>query len=148
MAEGTPSEHDVKSSRGEHEGKSIPELLGDLVRETQDLIREEFELAKAEMSERMTSLGLGVGMWAGAGVAALLALWAFSFAAILALDRALDAWLAAAIVGAFWVIVAAILFAVGRNRVKAGTPPVPQQTVETLKEDVQWAKNPTQSGTK
>jgi hypothetical protein len=64
---------------------------------------------------------------------------------ILALAAVMPSWLAALIVAVVYGAVAAILALQGRNRIKQATPPVPEQTIETLKEDVQWAKTQTPS---
>jgi hypothetical protein len=83
-------------------------------------------------------------MLAGAAVAALLGLGALTALVIIALDGALALWLAALIVTAIWLVIAAVLAQVGRNELKASTPPAPQ-TVETVKEDIEWAKTRTES---
>ena len=79
-------------------------------------------------------------MLAGAGVAGMLALGALTACLILLLDEGMNAWLAALIVTAVYATAAAILLPVGRNRLQEGMPPAPEQTVESVKEDVQWAK--------
>jgi len=83
-------------------------------------------------------------MLAGAGVAALLGLGAFTALIVIALDGALALWLATLIVTVLWLALAAVLGLSGKKALQATTPPAPQ-TVETVKEDIQWAKNPTGS---
>jgi uncharacterized membrane protein YqjE len=121
--------------------RPIGELLRQLSQETTTLVRQELELAKAEMAEKGKRAGLGAGMFGGAGASALLGLGALTVAAIVALDAALPLWLAALIVGLLWLAIAGALALQGRSRVQAATPPVPEQTQESMKEDVQWAKN-------
>jgi nitrate/nitrite transporter NarK len=116
------------------------ELLKQLADDTGTLVRKEIELAKAEMTHKGQQLGKGAGMFGGAGVAGLLALGALTAAAILALDLAMDAWLAALIVAVVWAAVAGALALAGRNKVQEATPPAPEQTIESVKEDVEWAK--------
>ena len=72
---------------------------------------------------------------------ALLAAGALTACIILLLDEVMAAWLAALIVAVVYGAVAAVLGLRGRQRVQAATPPVPEQTVDTVKEDVEWAKN-------
>ena len=108
-------------------------------------MRQEIELAKSEVSEKGRKAGQGAGMFGGAGVAGLLALGALTACLIAALDLAMPTWLAALIVTVIWGAVAGVLALTGRERVREAAPAAPEQTVETLKEDVQWAKTQTQS---
>jgi predicted lipid-binding transport protein (Tim44 family) len=118
----------------------IGELLKQLSEETTTLVRQELDLAKAEMAQKGKQAGMGAGMFGGAGVGALLGLAALTAAAIAALDSAMALWLAAVIVGLLWLAVAGVLALQGKRKVQAATPPVPQQTQESVKEDVEWAK--------
>jgi len=119
--------------------RPIGELLKQLSQETTTLVRQEIELAKAEVTEKGKQAGKGAGMLGGAGIAGLLALGALTAAAILALDHAVANWLAALIVAAVWGAIAGALALAGKERVQEATPPAPQ-TVETVKEDIEWAK--------
>ena len=125
--------------------RSIGELLKQLSQETTTLVRQELELAKAEMAQKGKQAGVGAGMFGGAGVSALLGLGALTAAAIAALDAAMPLWLAALIVGLVWLAVAGVLALQGRTKVQAATPPVPEQTQESVKEDVEWAKSQAKS---
>jgi MFS family permease len=124
--------------------------LGDLVKQlagqTSTLVRQEIDLAKAEMSQKAEIAGKGAGLLSGAAVVGLLAAGALTAFVILLLSEAMDAWLAALIVAVVLGAVAAVLALTGRNRIRTATPPVPEQTVESLKEDVEWAKTRTPSG--
>jgi uncharacterized membrane protein YqjE len=124
--------------------RPIGELVKDLSSQTSTLVRKEIELAKVELQEKGKIAGKGAGMLGGAAVAGLLALGALTAALIALLDKAMDTWIAALIVMVLWAIVAAVLAKAGQKSLKQATPPAPQ-TVETVKEDVQWAKNPTGS---
>jgi uncharacterized membrane protein YqjE len=124
--------------------RPIGELVKDLSQQTSTLVRQEIELARAELTEKGKVAGKGAGMLAGAAVAALLALGALTAGLIALLDKAMATWVAALIVMALWAVVAAVLAKAGQGALKRATPPAPQ-TVETVKEDVQWAKNPTGS---
>jgi hypothetical protein len=124
--------------------RGFGELVKDLASQTSTLVRQEIQLAQAEVTQRCKVAGKGAGMLAGAGVAGLLALGALTAVLVIALDGALALWLAALIVTVLWAVIAAVLAQTGKKALQASTPPAPQ-TVETVKEDIQWAKNPTGS---
>jgi hypothetical protein len=125
--------------------RSLGELFGKLSNETSTLIRQEMELARAELAEKGKEAGKGAGLFGGAATVALLGAGAITAGIILLLDLAIAAWLAAILVGLVYVGVAALLGLKGRDRMQAASPPVPEQTVETVKEDVEWAKTRAQS---
>jgi hypothetical protein len=125
--------------------RPIGELLKQLADETATLVRRELDLAKAEMREKAGKAGPGFGMWGAAGVTALLALGSLTAFLILALDGAMPNWLAALIVGLVYAAVAGVLYLRGKRRVEEAGSPMPEKTIESVKEDVQWAKNPTTS---
>ena len=120
--------------------ESFGELTKGLSRDISTLVRQELDLARAEMREKAKTAGPGLGMFGGAGVFALAALGALTAFLILLLDLAMPAWGAALIVTALWAAVAGVLYVTGRERVKEAGKPVPEQTVETVKEDVDFAK--------
>lgn len=125
---------------------STTELLKRLAQETSTLVRQEVELAKAEATEKGKQAGKGAGMLGGAGVAGLLGLGTLTAAIVLALDEAMADWLAALIVAIVWGAIAGVLALRGRDRLQDAGPPVPEQTVDTVKEDVRWAKTRARSG--
>jgi MFS family permease len=126
--------------------RPIGDLVKQLAGQTSTLVRQEIDLAKAEMSKKAEIAGKGAGLLSGAAVVGLLAAGALTAFVILLLSEAMDAWLAALIVAVVLGAVAAVLALTGRNRIRTATPPVPEQTVETVKEDVEWAKTRTPSG--
>ena len=126
--------------------RPVGELMKQLAQETSTLVRQELDLAKAEMTEKGKRAGLGIGLVGAAGIAGLLALGSLTAFFILVLDGAMPNWLAALIVALAYGAVAAGLYFMGRQRVQEAAPPVPEQTVETLKEDVEWAKSQAGSG--
>src|SRR3954462_12639624 len=83
--------------------RPIGDLLKQLSEQTTTLVRQELELAKAEVSEKGKKAGQGAGMFGGAGVSALLGLGALTAALIAALDTGMATWLAALIVGVLWL---------------------------------------------
>jgi uncharacterized membrane protein YqjE len=124
---------------------STGELVKQLSEQTTTLVRKEIELAKAELTAKGKVAGEGAGMFGAAGVVGLLALGALTAMIIALLDKAMDFWIAALIVAVVYGAIAAVLALSGRDRVKKGMPPAPEQTVETVKEDVQWAKSQAKS---
>jgi uncharacterized membrane protein YqjE len=126
--------------------RSTSELLRELSQQTGDLVRKEMELAKAELREKGKAAGIGAGAFGGAGLVALYAVGALTAAAILALAIVMDAWLAALIVGVGYLAVAGVLALTGRKKVEQATPPVPEQAIESSKEDVEWTKQRAQAG--
>jgi uncharacterized membrane protein YqjE len=121
--------------------------FGDLVRELSGqlstLVRQEVELAKTELTEKGKKAGIGAGVLGGAAIAALLTLGTLTALLILALDTAMPAWAAALIVMLIWAAVAAALALIGRSKLREVGKPMPEKTVETVKEDVQWLKSRT-----
>jgi hypothetical protein len=125
--------------------RPVGELLRQLSQETTTLVKQEMDLAKAEMAEKGKQAGVGAGMFGGAGVSGLLALTFLSLAAVAAIDTGTQTWVAALIVGLVWTALAAVLALQARNKVKHATPPAPEQAIESTKEDVQWAKTQAKS---
>lgn len=123
------------------EDSSLGEIVGRLTNDFSNLMRAEIALAKVEAKEEAVAAGKGAGMLAGAGVAGHFVLVFASLALMFLLDVWLPIGWAALIVAVLWGIAAAVLASTGRKNLKRATPPM-QETVETLKEDAQWAKNP------
>jgi len=140
-----PEGHDAQPALRD---QSISELVKDLATETSTLVRQEIDLAKAEMTDRGKRAGKGVGMLAAGAVVALLAFGALTAGLIAALDLAMPTWLAALIVTVVYGAIAAVLVQIGRKQVQEAAPPVPEETIESVKEDVQWAKTRTRSATR
>lgn len=138
----------MASSPGNRElhERPVGELLRELSEQTTRLVRQELELAKAEVAEKGKQAGIGGGLFGGAAVAGLLALGALTACFIAALSTAIDVWPAALIVSVVYAAIAGVLALVGRGRIKQATSPAPEQTIETVKEDVQWAKTRARSG--
>jgi MFS family permease len=126
--------------RSQVEDRSVSELMKTLSDQTTTLIRQEIELAKAEMTAKGKQLGAGAGAFGGAAAVALYAFGAITACLILALSTAVAGWLAALIVGVVYAIVAGVLALVGKKKMQAGAPPVPERAISSTKEDVEWAK--------
>jgi flagellar motor component MotA len=121
------------------ESQSLGTLVGEVTKDLSTLMRQEVELAKAELREEASKAGKAAGMLGGAGVAGLLLAVFASLALMFALGAVIPLGWAALVVAALWGIVGAVLYSTGRNRLQAINP-TPERTVQTLKEDVQWAK--------
>lgn len=149
MATVDPGHHGPVGASGhtaeELRQESFGELLSGLASDTSLLVKQEIELAKVEVSAKAKKAGKGAGMLAAAGVVGLLALITLTILLIVILDAFLELWLAVLLVLVLWTAVAAVLALSGKKKLQEAAPPVPEQTTQTLKEDVQWAKNPTQS---
>ena len=128
--------------------QSIGELVKDLAGETSTLVRQEIDLAKVEMTERGKRMGKGAGILGAAALVGLLAAGALTACLIAALDLAMPTWLAALIVTVVFAVIAAALAMAGRKQIQEAAPPVPEQAIDSVKEDVQWAKTRTRSATK
>jgi hypothetical protein len=125
---------------------SLGEIIGDISDGLSQLFRKEVELAKAEIRVEAAKAGKAAGMFGGAGLAGWLTAIMLSFALAFGLGNVIDLGWAALIVAVLWAVIAVVLFLVARGKAK-DVSPVPRQTVETLKEDAQWLKNPTRSET-
>jgi Flp pilus assembly protein TadB len=130
---GDPDDSDLRE-------RSIGELLRQLSEQTTRLVHQELELAKAELTHKGKQAGAGAGLFGGASALGLAALGALTACFILALNAIMPAWLAALIVAVVYGIIAFVLVKQGQARMKRAGPPVPEQTIETVKEDVEWAK--------
>ncbi len=136
------------ASNGDKELYDRPtaDLLRDLSQQTTDLVRQEIDLAKAELGEKGKQAGLGAGMFGGAGILGAGAFAALTTAIIVGLDQAMALWLAALIVAVVYGAVAAVLALRGKQQVQQVGAAVPEQTRDSVKEDVQWAKTRMRSG--
>jgi putative superfamily III holin-X len=126
--------------------RGMAELVKDLSTQVSTLVHQEVELAKAEMAVKAKRLGVGAGAFGAAGIVALFAVGALTATLILALATAMSAWLAALIVTGLYAAVAGILALTGKQRFEAGTPPVPEQAIESSKRDVETAKERVKEG--
>ncbi|CAN5719542.1 phage holin family protein [soil metagenome] len=125
--------------RPDVENRSVGELIGELSSDLSTLMRQEVALAKAELTQEASKAGQAAGMLAGAGVAAHLAIIFASLTAMWALGNVMNLAWAALIVTVVWAVVAGALGVAGRGRFKQVSLK-PEQTIDTLKEDAQWAR--------
>jgi len=123
--------------------RSLGELFAELTRETSTLVRQEVNLAKTEMTQKASEVGKDVGFLAAGGAVPYAGFLALLAAVILGLTGlGLPAWLAALLVGLAVGAVGVFLVQRGRDALRR-TNLAPQQTIETLKEDTEWAKQQT-----
>ncbi|MBU6531256.1 phage holin family protein [Streptomyces sp. NPDC057245] len=126
----------------EEQDRSAGQLLSAVTTDLQTLFRQEVELAKAEVRDEASRAGKAAGMFGGAGFAGYMVLLFLSLAAMLGLANVIDGGWAALVVAAIWGIAGALLYLKGRAGMKAVSPK-PEHTVETMKENAQWARHPT-----
>ena len=141
MATGNHTENELRE-------RPIGEVAKSLTSDLSLLLRQEIDLAKAEMAEKGRTAVPGLGMFGGAGIVGLCAAGALTAFLILVLSTFLPDWAAALVVGAVLATVAYVLVQQGKERVADAGAPVPEQTIETMKEDVEWAKTRASSARK
>ena len=121
---------------------SVGQLVGQVTTDLSTLMRQEFALARAELTEEAKKASKGAGALGAAGYLGYLASIFASLTLMFLLDLFLPLWAAALVVTALYGLLAFVLFTKGKRQLKT-VDPTPRQTVETLKEDVQWAKDQT-----
>jgi uncharacterized membrane protein YqjE len=124
---------------------SMGELFRRLSEQTSELVRKEVDLAKVELTEKGKQAGKGAGLFGGAGLLGIFGLAVLTAALVMGLAELMDAWVAAVIVGVIYLAIAAVVALRARAEVREAAPVAPEQTIETVKEDVQWAKSQTPS---
>jgi len=122
--------------------RSIGELFAELARETSTLVRQEVQLAKTEMTQKVTSAGKDAGLIGAGGALAYAGLLAVLAAVIIGLGEFIPLWISALIVGLVVIGIGYMLVQQGLTALKR-IDPTPRQTIETLKEDTEWAKEQT-----
>ncbi len=120
--------------------RPLPVLLRDLVAELRRLIAAEFALFKAEMTAKAKEAGVGVGLLVAALVLLFFAFGTLVTTAVLAFALIVPAWLAALIVAGILLVIAGIAILIGVVSLKKVPPIIPEETVESLREDVQALK--------
>ncbi|MER8220583.1 phage holin family protein [Streptomyces sp. NPDC094143] len=137
--------HTSQTQAAKHRGQedaSMGELLATVTSDVQQLLHQEAELAKAEIREEAAKAGKAAGMFGGAGFAGYMVALLLTLAAMFGLANVMDLAWAALIVTALWAVIGVILYSRGRARMRTVSPK-PEQTMETLKEDMRWARHPT-----
>ena len=141
VAEGTPRRFDRPEDR------PLADLVKDLGEQTSTLVRQEMELARAELTQKGKAAGIGAGMFGGAGLFGFFAFAALTTCFIAALASALDhVWLAALIVAVVYGAIAGVLALTGKNKVQQATPPVPERAQRSVKADIESTKAHARAG--
>lgn len=117
--------------------RSLFELIADVPRLVSELVTAEIEQLKAEMTAKLKALGIGAGLLAGAAVVLLFMIGVLLTSAVLALALVMPGWAAALVVAGVLLIIAAILALIGYAKLKSGIPPVPEDTIESVKHDIE-----------
>ena len=126
--------------KGTDGDRAVGEMVQQLSQQTSTLIRQEMRLATVELQEKGKRAGRGAGMFGGAGLVALYGVGALIAAAIIGLGTVLELWIAAVIVGVVLLAVAGILALSGKKQVQQAGPLVPEQALESAKQDVNEVK--------
>ena len=133
----------ITAEQAELRDRSTADLVKELSHQASVLVRREIDLAKVELAEKGRQAGVGMAALVGAAIVGLAALGALTAFLILALDEAMPGWVAALIVTVLWAAVGVVLGLFGRAKLREMGSPVPEKTVDTLKEDLEWLKHPT-----
>src|SRR5215212_5108034 len=138
----------MADGNGHSEARDRPtaELMRDLSDQTTSLIRKEIELAKLELDAKRKKATAGAGMFGGAGLFGLFGFGALTACLVLVLATFLAPWVAALIVAVVYAAIAGVLALRGKKQVQQATPPVPEQAVDSTKEDLEWIKTRAKSG--
>lgn len=132
---------DRSSSDQSLRDNSTGDLVKALSAQTSELVRQEVNLAKAELTQKGKKAGVGAGFLGAGGLLGLFGLACLTTALIAGLSEGMDTWVAALIVAVIYLAAAGIAAVMGRDKIQEATPLAPEQAVETTKEDVQWAKS-------
>ncbi|GHE27945.1 hypothetical protein GCM10018781_80530 [Kitasatospora indigofera] len=141
-ADGTAATPRHAGTRPQSQDDSLGDLIGEITTDLSRLVRDELDLAKAEIKQEASKAGKASGMLAGAGYAGHLVLVLGSLMLVFALGNMMNLAWAALIVTALWAVVGAVLYRKGRTRLR-DVHLKPEQTLQTLKEDATWARHPT-----
>jgi len=132
--------HDQSTARHDLKDRPTAELVKDVTELVPRLVRQELDLAKAELSEKGKRAGAGAGLLGGSGVVGWFGVATLVAAAVLGLAEAMPAWAAALIVAAVLLVVAGVMALLGRSQVRRAVPPMPTEAVASTKEDVRAVK--------
>jgi membrane protein len=120
--------------------RSVSDLVQQLSAQTGELVRQELRLAQVEMQEKGKRAGIGAGLFGGAGLVALYGVGFLLAAAAMLLATALEPWIAVAIVGGALLLLAGLLALTGKKQVDQAKPLVPEQAIDTTKQDIDHVK--------
>ncbi|MDT4989260.1 MAG: hypothetical protein QOI74_3354 [Micromonosporaceae bacterium] len=116
--------------------RSTAELVKLAAEQASRLLRDELRLAQGELTRKGKHVGIGIGLFSGAGLLVVYAVAGLLATAVLALALVLPAWLACLIVTGALLLTAGLMMVIGRVQLKRASPPVPRQAVDSVKEDI------------
>ncbi|WP_328497094.1 phage holin family protein [Streptomyces sp. NBC_00414] len=128
------------TDRRPDEHHSVGELVGQATEQLSELVRQEMQLAKQELTEKGRRAGRGGGLLGAAGAVAYVGLMALAATGVAALSLVLPVWAAALIVTAVLFVIAAVLAKTGRTQLGRATPPMPEKTLDSVRADVDEIK--------
>ncbi|GGK87452.1 membrane protein [Sphaerisporangium melleum] len=131
---------DLRPAANPYDSRSTAELVRHLSEDVSRLVRDEIRLATLEITTKGRKAGFGAGLFGGAGVVALYGGGALAAALILLVAQVLTPWIAALVVGVALLVVAAVLALAGKSQVKKAAPPLPKETLRSIKADVDAVK--------
>lgn len=131
----------MESPRTASDDASAAQLVKQVSEQTQRLIRQELALARLEVTDKVKHAGIGVGLLAGAGFVAFFGMATLIAMLVLVLATALEPWLAALIVAVALLALAGSMAVIARGQIKRATPAAPQQTIESVKADVEEVRS-------
>jgi len=131
---------DQSTTRHDRRDRPTAELVKDVSELVPRLVRQEFDLARAELSEKGKRAGAGAGLLGGSGVVGWFGVATLVAAAVLGLAEAMPAWAAALVVATVLLAVAGVMALLGRSQMRRAVPPVPTEAVASTKEDVRAVK--------
>lgn len=126
--------------------RSLAGLIQQLSQDVAALVRGELALATAELQQKAKRFQTGIGMMVAAAVLVVMALGALTAACVMGLAEFMPGWLAALIVTLVLIVIAAGLALAGKRSIERGSPPLPNETIDAVKEDVTWIRNRARSG--
>jgi uncharacterized membrane protein YqjE len=134
------SDNGSTARTGAGQEPSAGELVKQLSEQVSVLVRHELRLAQLEMTRKGKQAGTGFGLMGGGGLIALYGVGCLIACVVIAISGVLAAWLSALIVGVALLVVASVAAAVGRGRLRRGTPPVPAEAIGSVRDDVEEIK--------
>ena len=133
-------DYSTREDESRSERQSLVGLFRQIPTQVSRLVRDEVRAAQAELTAKLKDAGLGAGLLAAAAVMGLYALGVFIATAIIALSNVVAPWLAALIVAVLLLLIAGILAFLGLKKLKTGVPPVPTDSIESVKADIRTVK--------
>jgi len=133
-------DYSTREDESRSERQSLVGLFRQIPTQVSRLVRDEVRAAQAELTAKLKDAGLGAGLLAAAAVMGLYALGVFIATAIIALSNVVAPWLAALIVAVLLLLIAGILAFLGLRKLKTGVPPVPTDSIESVKADIRTVK--------